>query len=96
MDAMVEGDVRAPTDVPQELGDDVEMRTYAPEEPCDDDEMHEIERNKTVFRIPQKRFMELFHMFNDVKRTPKSVAHAIHDHLGSPHGLKIFNIQARV
>lgn len=61
----------------------------------EDAKMHESERKGTFFRIPQERFMEMFHMFEDVKMKPKSVARAIHDHLGSPPDLGIVNIQQR-
>lgn len=58
--------------------------------------MNNLDSNVPKWRLPQTEFIKLCHMFNDITRTPKGVAHAIHDHLGSPLGLKLENIQARV
>ncbi len=104
MDAMTQGDIQAPSNAPKDPMDSAVKESDRSgdddhtgiDSTNDDAEMHGIGCKKAVFKMPRKRFIDLFHTFNDVNKTPKSVARAVHDHLESPPNLSVVNIQARV
>lgn len=67
-------------------------------QPCDGmaEMLDEMVCDTPNYRLTSMVFNRLFEKFNDPHESPKAVARAIYEHLGSPKTLKIANIRAKV